>query len=462
MLGDYVRRFVHDRSGNVAMIFALAIIPIIFLTGMGLDFSSATSKRVRLNEAADAAALAMVTPTAMVETCTQATTAAQNIFMGEASLVSGLTYSTPTISGCVNGSSTRTVTVSYTAYSQNAFPNVLALLTKTSETTWTVTGSSTATSTTAPNINFWLLLDNSPSMDIAATTSGINTMVANTSAQGGCAFACHETDPAADDLGNPGGEDNYNLAKNLGVVTRIENMASATSSLMSTASQMMQDDNATCPNGPGCYEMAIFTFNVQGTTNNDCNSTSIQTIYAPNCDPSSNLTAAGSAANDIDVLEVCSNNYLVCGTSNNDTDTDFETAMTTINNIMPTPGTGTSGSTPQEVLFLVTDGVDDETNSSSCSQSLDGTRCQQPFNTSMCTTIKNRGIRIAVLYTEYLPLPTNSWYNTWIAPFQSQIATDMQNCASSGLYFEITTDGDITAAMEQLFQQAVSTARLSQ
>jgi len=287
-------------------------------------------------------------------------------------------------------------------------------------------------------------------------------MVANTSAQGGCAFACHESNPAGDGLGNPNGEDNYTLAKNLGVVTRIQNMASATSSLMTTASQMMTSNNATCPNGPGCYEMAIFTFNVQGTTNSQCSSTSIQTIYAPSCAPSSNLSAAQTAAAGIDVLEVCSNNYLTCSNNNNDTDTNFEKAMRTINNIMPTPGSGTSGSSPQEVLFLVTDGVDDEVNSTSCSQTLDGSRCQQPFDTSWCTTVKSRGIRIAVLYTEYLPLPTNSWYNNWIAPFQSQIGTNMQSCASAGLYFQVTTDGDITAAMQALFQQAVSTARLSQ
>jgi Flp pilus assembly protein TadG len=463
MFGRLMRSFLRDRGGNTALTFAVALIPIMFLTGLGLDFSSATEKRLQLNAAADAAALSMVTPTAMNETCAAAQTTAQNLFTAQAAQIPNLNYTTPTISGCVDNSSTRTISVSYTASSVNAFPNVLGLLTKTTETTWTITGSSTATATWAPNINFYLLLDNSPSMDIAATTSGINTMVANTSAQGGCALACHETNPTSSDVeGNPHGEDNYTLAKNLGVVTRIENMASATSSLMSTASAMMTSNNATCPNGPGCYEMAIFTFDVQGTTNSQCSSTSIQTIYAPSCEPSSDLSAAQTAAATIDVLEVCSNNYLTCSDDNNDTDTDFETAMTTMNNIMPTPGSGTSGSTPQEVLFLVTDGVDDEVNSSSCSQSLDGTRCQQPFNTAMCTTIKNRGIRIAVLYTEYLPLPTNSWYNDWIAPFQSSIATNMQNCASSGLFFQVTTDGDITAAMQALFQQAVSSARLSQ
>jgi Flp pilus assembly protein TadG len=470
MLGDFVRRFIRDRRANTAIVFALSIIPIIFLTGMGMDFSSATSKRIMLNAAADSAALSMVTPSAMNETCAQAQSTAQNIFMGQASLISELNYGAPTFSGCQDNVSTRTVTVNYTAYSINAFPNVLGLLTGTPETTWTVSGSSTATATTSPNINFFLLLDNSPSMDIAATTAGINTMVANTSAQGGgCAFACHETDPEGENpsLGNPvvngQEEDNYALANSLRVVTRIENMASATSSLMSTASQMMTSNNATCPNGPGCYKMAIFTFNVQGTTNSQCSSTSIQAIYAPSCAPSSNLSAAQTAASGIDVLEVCTNNYLTCSDNNNDTDTDFEKAMKTIDNIMPDPGSGTSGSSPQEVLFLVSDGVDDEV-ATSCSEPFvpGTTRCQQMFDTSWCTTVKNRGIRIAVLYTEYLPLPTNYWYNEYVAPFQSQIGTNMQSCASPGLYFQVTTDGDITAAMQALFQQAVSTARLSQ
>jgi Flp pilus assembly protein TadG len=445
LLGTFLRRFIGDRRGNTALTFALSLIPVMFLTGVGMDFSQATEKRLRLNAAADAAALSAVTPTAMGQTTTQAQTAALNIFTAEASLVSGLTYNTPSINVVQNGL-TRTVTVSYTAYSQNTFPNVFALLTKSSSnTTWTITGTSTATSTTSPNINFYLLLDNSPSMNIAATTAGINTMVANTSAQGGCAFACHESNPSADGLGNPGGEDNYTLAQNLGVVTRIQNMALATQALMSTATATEAANNST-------YEMAIYTFNVGA----------LNTIYAPSNAPSSNLSAAATAAGTINVLEVYDNNCLTSSNCNNDTDTNFETAMSAINSLMPNPGTGTAGSTPQEVLFLVTDGVDDEVNATTCSQPLEGgNRCQQPFNTTLCTTVKNRGIQIAVLYTEYLPLPTNTWYNEWIAPFQSQIATNMQSCATSGLYFQVTTDGDITAAMQTLFQEAVSSARLS-
>jgi hypothetical protein len=79
----------------------------------------------------------------------------------------------------------------------------------------------------------------------------------------------------------------------------------------------------------------------------------------------------------------------------------------------------------------------------------------------LCTTLKNRGIKIAVLYTTYLPLPTNSWYNSWISPFANSIATNMQACASPGLYFEVSPTQGISAAMTALFQKAVQSARLT-
>jgi hypothetical protein len=66
-----------------------------------------------------------------------------------------------------------------------------------------------------------------------------------------------------------------------------------------------------------------------------------------------------------------------------------------------------------------------------------------------------------VLYTEYLPLPTNAWYNTYVAPFQSNIAPTLQSCASTGLFFQVNTGGDISAALASLFQYAIQSAYLS-
>jgi Flp pilus assembly protein TadG len=457
MLADLLRRFFRGREGNVAITFALALVPAIFLIGMGLDFSGAIQKRSKLNAAADAAALSAVTPSMMAQSATAAKTAATNMFGAVAAGATGITNVNPTISISSSTSGlTRTAVVSYTAGSVNNFPNFLG------QTNWSISGTSTATATTPPNIDFYLLLDNSPSMDLPATSAGITAMInatknapSNGANDNGCAFACHESNPSADNLGNPNGIDNYQLAINLGVTTRMQNLNSATQSLMTTASQMEQQNNVTCPGSQGCYRMAIYTFNTGGIN-------TIQTL-------TSNLTTAQNSAKNIDVLLVCQNNYLTCNNNNNDTDTDFSTAMSQIYKGPMTTngpsGTGSSTSTPQQVLFLVSDGVDDN-NSGTCNQPLDGTRCQQPFSTTWCTTMKNKGILVAVLYTAYLPLPasgvgSNSWYNEWVAPFQSQIGPNMQSCASPGLYFQVTTDGDIAAAMQTLFQQAVATARLS-
>ncbi len=442
---ETIARFGRERAGNVAIIFALSLVPMSFLVGMGLDFSSAIQKRTYLNAAADAAALAAVTPAMMSQSDQAVTTAAQNMFNAQASAIGGLNYSGPNVVVTQTGL-TRTVTVSYTGSSVNSFASILG------QPDWPISGSSQAASSAAPNINFYLLLDNSPSMDLPATTAGINAMIAATKNApasggnaGGCAFACHESNPSADNLGNPGGIDNYALANNLGVVTRIENMNSATQSLMTTAAATEAANNAT-------YQMAIYTFNSSGLN-------TIQQL-------TSNLTGAQAAAANINVLEVYDNNWLTKTNDNSDTDTDFETAMAQINGIMPAPGTGAASNTPQEVLLIVSDGVDDEV-STTCSQRLDGNRCQQPFDTTWCTTVKNRGVLIAVLYTEYLPLPgtgvgSNSWYNSWVAPFQSQIGPNLQSCASPNLFFTVTTDGDITTAMQALFQRSVTTARLTQ
>jgi Flp pilus assembly protein TadG len=421
-----LRRFGRDRRGSTLLLFGLLSPILIFAIGLSIDYSLAAQRKTRLDAAADAAALLAVTPAMMQKSTSATITAAKNAFAGQVSLMYGVNYSPSNLAVTITTSSgTRNVQVSYQASSVNSFGGILG------QTNWALGGTSTASATQAPNIDFYLLLDNSPSMAIAATTAGINTMVANTTAQGGCAFACHEQNPSADNLGNPGGIDNYQLAINLGVTTRIQNLRSATQSLTDTATASQNANGNT-------YRMAIYTFADSGAT----------TIASL----TSSLSTAKTLAGNIDVQQVYKNNWITSTNNNNDENTNFEQAMSNLNSIMPAPGTGYTGSSPQEVLFLVSDGVDDK--------NVSGSRYQGLFDTSWCTTVKNRGIMIAVLYTQYLPLPTNDWYNTYIAPFQSQIAGNMQSCATSGLFFQVTTDQDITAAMAALFQAAITTAHL--
>jgi Flp pilus assembly protein TadG len=403
-------RAAADQSGNIAPLFALSLVAVMGLVGMGVDYTQLANRKATLDTLADSASLAAVTPALLAQNDQASITAATNLFNAQAALVKGISGIALTVTASDNALQ-RTVTVSYQTTSKTSFGGLIGV------NSTALSGSSQAVGQVPPNIDFYLLLDNSPSMAIAATTAGINTMVANTPDQ--CAFGCHESDTSPNDY--------YGLARKLGVTLRMDLLTQATQNLMGTAQTTATANNA-------AYRAAIYTFNIGFNT--------ITPL-------TSSLSTAQTQAANIQLYEVPYQNW------NNDTITNYTNAMTQINSIMPNPGGGTNqaGDKPQEVLFFVTDGVEDEAVGSSRVQSL--------MNNSYCTTIKNRGIRIAVLYTTYLPLPTNSWYNSYIAPFQANIGPTLQSCASPGLYFQVSTDQDISSAMIALFDQAVKTAYLS-
>ena len=171
---------------------------------------------------------------------------------------------------------------------------------------------------------------------------------------------------------------------------------------------------------------------------------------------SSDLTQSAANAAAIDLMIMPSPGY------NNDSQTNLTSTLTSMNTLMPNPGNGTSAASTQEVLFMVSDGTNDGYD---CAYS-NGNTCRRitPIDPTICSTIKARGIRIAVLYTTYLPLPTNAFYNTYLAKYvaaPSQLATSMQSCASPGLYFEVSPSQGISNAMTTLFNKVVSVVRIN-
>lgn len=479
--------FWRSKAGNIALITALMMIPLTFALGMAFDYTMAQSRKDQIDGIADAAALGAVTPTMLAGTPSQSQAQAQSLFNGQIANVSGVVYSSSNLSVSVGGASgatvTRTVTVSYTAASQNVFATLLGM------PTFPISGTSTATAGGAPNIDFYLLLDTSPSMEIPSSQSGITTMVNETSPQGGCAFGCHETYPTADNLQNPtkitctgestsvykqSGEDNYDLARCLGVTLRIDLVQQAASNLMSTAVSTAATNSAH-------YRAAILTTDYPGLAASE-SSDGLYELQSL----TSTLTGANSAqsaTSGIQSMEVYDNNCLTKSDCNSDQDTaldgDIEclySGCSNYSNGLPTPGGGTNnkGDTPQEVLFIVSDGVNDY-------QASSGGRVINPVGSALdskgqswCTDIKNKGIRIAFLYTTYYPLPTNSFYvdNIEDPGYQTvnssgtitadQFATAAEACASPGLFYKVDTGGDISAALTALFEQAVATAHLTQ
>lgn len=428
-----------NRRANVSLLFGFAIIPLTAATGMGIDYARAMRLQTRLNVAADAAALAAVSKLEMSASTSAARTAAYNMFVAQAQpyVTNGtltMTFTdtsqlTVTVADTTSVNNlSRNTTVSYVGKSPNIFGKLLGL------STLTVKGSSGSTASTAPNIDFYVMIDTSPSMLLPATSAGLTQM---TSLNGGCAFACHITGSTSD---------NYQVARNYGIVLRTDLVTTAVQDLTATAQNVAGQNNTT-------YRMGLSDFDYM-----------FRPIWPTSASNGyyldSSLSTVGTHVSDAAVLTYCANNYRLCNVNDNDTATSFTAGLTGVNGLMPAPGTGTttSGDTPQEVLFIITDGMRDELSGSS--------RIMGPVPSSLCTTIKNRGIRIAVLNTQYLPeSASDSWSISNVkTPYLSPtdyISPALQSCASPGLFYQVTTNGNISAALSALFQAVVSTARLT-
>jgi Flp pilus assembly protein TadG len=429
-LTEPLRRAARDRRGAVAVTYAIACVPIMLAVGAGIDYSYAAMVRTKLNALADAAALSAVNQASMSLSVKSAKRDAEKLFNAQAKSLKRTKNIDVTATITQTGNERKAVVV-YSANVPTTFMGLAGIQTV------EVAGTSTAASATPTYIDFYLLLDNTPSMGVGATTADINKLIANTPDQ--CAFACHDLSAAPNDY--------YGLAKKLGVQMRIDVMRTATQRLMDTAGSIQIVTSQ--------FRVAIYTFGLAATA---MGLTPIQPI-------TTNLALAKTSASLIDLMTIPYQNYA------SDTQTNFHTTLADMNKVIPASGDGSTSGSPQKILFFVSDGVADRAlGSPGCSQPTTAgsdpktakkyTRCQEPLDVALCTTIKNRGIRIAVLYTTYLPLPTNAWYNSWIAPFSSTIATRMEACASPGLYFEVSPSQGISEAMDALFKKAVQHARL--
>lgn len=506
----FARDLLCDRRGNVLMIMGFAAIPLIFAGGMAVDYSNAARLQTKLNAAADAAALAAVTQPMMLQSNDAAKTAATNMFKSQLPNLNGLVWNDANLHVEVTGNdtatTTRTAVVTYAAASTNFFAGILGMQTV------AIGGSSTSTATAAPNIDFYLALDTSSSMALPTTSAGFTVMDNALH----CSFACH-SNKIQNYVGSGVGKlpslildnttfsivkstnvsgtvngyaitkidangtyiynnktnnvsssckisskdkcvynsdgtyaDSYWYALNKGVRLRVTDEKEAAQNLMTLAKQYAAENNRT-------YRAALYTFD---------HSTNLQTIATL----SSDLDSVGTRANSIDLVRVndqAGNGCPPTGCTGSNTYlfTSYKSIMDKMLNDLPVKsgkGTNDPGDTPQAFLFIVTDGMSDEMNFST-NQRTRSAMLQAQID--QCTTIKNRGIKIAILYTEYTAASVADDEPNQKAIAEAaipNIAPALTNCASSGLMFTVKTDQSINDALQALFAKAVSTARLAQ
>lgn len=428
-----LKRFIRDRRGNFGMMTAILLVPVIGTAGLAIDISNALMVRGTLQAAADSAAIAAVAETSagvlqamQLKSDGQLTDAiadAKKVFMGHAKMSEDYELKDFDVEVVKTGTQLKAV-FTFSA----SVPTTLARILGQPDVT--VAGKAEAVFQTDTFRDFYLLLDNTPSMGVGATPTDVNKMVANTGDK--CAFACHIVKNGVEDMNSY-----YNLAKRLGVTIRIDVVAQATAALMDTAKTSRKSSNQ--------YRMAVYTF---GEKAEDTKLLEVASL-------TDDLDNVQSKASKIGLMSIPKQGY------DNDQQTDFDRALKNVGALMGTAGTGSSAGNPEKILFFVSDGVGDSYKPSSCTKATTGGRCQEPIDTTQCEVLKNKGYRIAVLYTTYLPLPTNDWYKKWISPFQTEIPTRMQACASPGLYFEVSPSQGIADAMNALFLKIITSPRLS-
>ncbi|MGH1591401.1 TadE/TadG family type IV pilus assembly protein [Methylobacterium phyllosphaerae] len=410
----------------MALTFALVTIPILFATAAAVDYGRRNAAKAQLDAALDGAVLAVISQ----KTNTISTTNLQNMetqFRTEAAKVPGVTVTSFSPGSPVTNSTTISVTASYTATVKTTLASMMRI------PAMNINGISSSVRNMFQYINFYLLLDNSPSMGLAATDTDVANMKAAT---GGCAFACHQH--TFDSKGNITGDsqtDFYHVALKNNIKLRIQVLRDAVSALVDQANASMSL--------PQQFQMEMWTFN---------DSTSQTRLQAM----TSTLSQIKTAAPNIDIAYAYYNQ--------SDNQTDFERAITKMNSTIPASGNGITAATPIRFLFLVTDGVEDTAGSvtnQSAGFQYQSNRFIGPFSPSTCNTLKSNNVRIGIIYTQYLPIYDNSFYNSYVRPYESKIGPSLQACASDGLYFQVASGGDITAAMLKLFSTAVASVRLS-
>jgi hypothetical protein len=234
----------------------------------------------------------------------------------------------------------------------------------------------------------------------------------------GCAFACHASQWGE----NP---TFFEVAQKHDIRLRIDSMRDAVQSVLTAA----QQEEGSAP----LYRFAIHSFRDELTT-----------LSALTAD----LKQASMDSNAIQLpMPILTPQGKFQG------ETYYDLVFPALQSLIGASGDGTKGN-PKKLLFIVTDGVQDEGLFPHVSQ---------PISPSLCSALTSapNNVQIAVIYTTYLSIPNNPDYLRDVKPIQSEIAPNLQACASPGLYYEASDGPAIQTGMLQLFAVASRIAHLT-
>jgi Flp pilus assembly protein TadG len=527
-----IRGFRLNNRGNVAVISALAALPMVAGVGCVIDYTTASMIKTKLQAAADAASLATVSTNSSViataknmtggGTVTGGSTYALSFFNANLSTSPanvGYTSLTPTATVTKSGTKV-TGTVSFTAQVPTYFMGLLGY------SNVAVSGTSSASYALPTYINFYLLLDVSGSMSFPSTVAEQTRLMAvnpdnltgSIGYSSGCQFACHfKAQGACQQTGGPGWDVGQGPIPAVGKSTNpnpggycqgffISRVGTSPVSFASGTTNTTNGNSvnwngtqvSSCPTAgtTSCIQLRAdavgYAVNQLLTTAAATEATdgissqfkvglypfivNVDTSYAPLTSTITSGSAISTkAANLASELDTGQDPALGSG------GTHFENALSTMNSLISSVGTGTSSSNALPYVFLVTDGSEDYQTQSGGNWSSENwsATAQVPYNnssttmppnsvdsTNYCTNLKNRGITVAVLYIPYGTIqdPNSNFANNEDGYANNNIPNipaSLQSCASPNFFYTANSPADINSALITMFEQAISTAHIT-
>ncbi|WP_342394617.1 TadE/TadG family type IV pilus assembly protein [Sinorhizobium numidicum] len=453
---------IADRGGNVALTVALCIVPMILGVGAGLDYTRAYNIQNKMQSDLDAALVAAIK---QIDDYDEEKLAAKikDWFDAQAERLDS-SYDLTEIKVDKAGHTIR-------ASASGTVPTTLMTLADIKSVPVGVVSAIEGPATSY--LNVYIVIDKSPSMLLAATSEGQEMLRADRNI--GCEFACHDTiDPVHKDRDSAKAilaPTYYDYIKNLGVKLRTDVALEAVEEVLDMIDEADENHSRI---KVGLYTLGETVSEVLTPT------TSTSTARKKLSDDSSGLTSATSMAS-----------------------TRFDTALKALRNQIGQAGKGTSASDPLKLVLLLTDGVQSErgwvldgvdwacteTYKDKCIRRKFGPYWGRvtPLNPDWCGYLKDKDATVAVLYTEYLSIPldwgynatladsmkNSKWASTWRGTLQTGVSNSisrhdyipiaLQDCASSSdLFISAASEDEITAGLSTLFNQYLTSVRLTQ
>src|ERR1700737_3851801 len=499
-----ISRFRRDKSGNIAIVFALTLLPIVSAIGCAVDFSLATRMRAKLQAAADSASVAAISQKSPGFTAATAMTGdgsvaagvtdANNVFDGNMSAITGYTNLSRTSTVTKTGIKL-TSNVQFSADVPVVFMKVIGYQ------KLTVTGTSASAASLPPYLDFYLMLDVSGSMGLPSTDDEQTRLAAINPDNyalypKGCTFACHFSAQSCNMSGYSNGGQKYNtngyslgypmsrvsysgvkqlLQQNSGHLpsSMVSGLPTSLYNALPPVSSCSADATDACIQlradavGYAVTQLLITANATQKVANQFRVGLypSLRYLYSffplatgLNGSPTNSNTINYAAANLATQLDTGNNSNLGSG------GTHFENAFPSMNTLITSVGDGSTSNNTQPFVFLVTDGA--QSYQTQWGGSWSGSNSATVMNpTTLCKPLKDRGITVSVLYIPYQPIqdPTSfanneDFYANANIPY---IPPSLQGCASPGFFFTANTPADITTALNAMFNMALKTAHIT-